>query len=231
MKKSLTIIAIVLLVATTTFAQQQVGLSYTQEYQWHGFRLYDSGYVHPGVSTSIRGVDIGVIAHADDAELDDFKYWDTSISRILASVAGFDLRAGYNYILMPNGVDVQEASITASMPGTISPRCTYAYILPDLADTEGQLYVIGLDVTLTPFEPNGITALVSVDVTYNDGVNPFGGQEVKDWTHATAGIVVDVPMQGFVLRPGVYYQHSFEPDALQCKRNEFWYGVGVQYRY
>ena len=229
MKKAITIIAIVLLVATTSIAQQQVGLSYMQEYSWHGIRLYDSDYIHTGVSTTVRDFDISVVAHADDAEMDDFEYWDTSLNRRLASVAGFDVSAGYNYLVLPNGVDIQEASVTLALPGTISPRCTYAYIIPDIADTEGQFYVFGLDVALG--EPEGISALLSADVTYNDGVNPFGGQEIKEWTHATAGLVVSVPMQGFVLQPGVYYQYAFEPDALQCEKDEFWYGVGVQYRF
>lgn len=229
MKKSLTIIAIVLLVATATFAQQQVGLSYDQEYSWHGFRLYDSSYAHTGVSTTIRDVDISVIAHADDAEMDDFEYWDTYLNRRLASVAGFDVIAGYNYLVMPNGVDIQEASITTLIPGTISPRITYAYILPDLADTDGQLYVFGVDVALG--DPEGISGQLSAEITYNDGVNPFGGQEIKDWTHLTAGLVVDVPMRGFVLQPGVFYQHTFEPDALQVEEDEVWYAVGIQYRF
>ncbi len=229
MKKTLTTIAIVLLVAASSFAQQQVGLSYSQEYSWHGFRLYDSDYIHSGVSTTVRGIDVSVIAHADDAELDDFEYWDTYLSRKLPSIAGFDISAGYNYLVMPNGVDIQEASITASIPGSVSPRLTYAYILPDVADTDGQLYVFGLDVALG--DSNGISAVLSADITYNDGVNPFGGSEIQEWTHATAGLTVNVPMKGFILQPGVFYQHTMEPEALQREEDEVWYSVGIQYRF
>lgn len=230
MKKLLTIIAIVLFLAVIAQAQTSTALSYAEDYRWHGFQIYSDSYVHPGVSTTIRDVDISVIAHADDAEMDDFEYWDTFVSRKLPSIAGFNLSAGYNYLVMPNGVDLQEASITASIPGTISPRLTYAYIIPDLADTEGQLYVIGLDVALGV--PDAVSAVLSADVTYNDGVNPFGPETVKDWTHATAGVVLNVPVsQRVALQPAVFYQYTMETEALKCEEDEVWYAVGVKYTF
>jgi hypothetical protein len=221
MKTVITAIAVLmLLIATSTMAAQSATVSYTDSYNWHGFKLFGDEYIHPGVATSVNGIDVEAISHIGNAH-DDIEYWDTSVGYTLPSLAeaGLVIKAEYGYLIMP-GTDAQEFGLTAQLEGTIAPRYTIAYVELDSGDS-GQFHVMGADVALG--EPNALTAVLSADVTYNDGV--FG---ITDWTHATAGIVLDVPIgPSLAIQPGCWYQYSFEPEALQCDESEIWYGIGL----
>lgn len=228
MKKTLTIIVIVLLVATVIQAQG-VGVSLTESYRWHGFKLYGDSFVHPNVSAAFGDVDIRAVGHADDAEMDDLEYWDTSVGYTLPG-DGLIFRGGYNYLVLPNSMDVQEISGTVSLPGIVSPRYTVIHVVPDNSN-KGQIHVLGMDVLLGDFsDSDAISGILSADVVYNDGVNPFSEVVFRDWSHATAGLTVNVPVGNVIFQPAVYYQHTFEA-SVESDKNEVWYGVGVQYRY
>lgn len=224
--KLIVMLAALMLFAASAVAQT-ASVGYTEEYRWHGFSVYGDRYVHPGFTTTVRGVDVGVVAHTDDAEMDDLKHWDTKVGYNLTDVAGLNLRAEYNYLVLP-AMDAQEISLTAQLPGTISPRYTLTHVVPDNADN-GQIHVFGVDVALGDLcDPKAVTAMLSADVTYNDGVNPFGQAVIRDFTHITAGFVVNVPVGDISIQPAVYYQHTFE-DAIADDKNEVWYGLSVQY--
>ena len=211
-----------LVVTSSAIAENKVGVSYTPEYRWHGFKLYGDEYVHPGISTQIGGIDIGATSHLGNSH-DDIEYWDTSIGYTMPSLlAGLQLRAEYGYLIMP-GTDAQEFGLTAKLPGVITPRYTIAHVELDDGDS-GQFHVVGVDVALG--EPDEIQAVLSGEVTYNDGV--LG---IEDWTHATAGIVLDVPVGPVAIQPGVFYQYTFEPEALNCDESEIWYGIGLCYKF
>ena len=216
MKTLITILiaAMLLVVASPVIAENKVGISYTDSYNWYGFKkVFGDEYVHTGASTTVQGFDISATTHVRD--LDDIEFWDAAVAYKLPLELPVNLTAGYGYMEFP-GMKAQEFSMTAQLPGTIAPRYTLAHIEPD----GGQFHVLGLDVALG--EPESISAMLSADITYNDGVF-----EIRDWTHVTAGIVLDVPLGPVSLQPGIWYQYAFEPEALQCDESEFWYGIGV----
>jgi len=215
------IAVLMLLVATVATAQQSAKVSYTDSWNWHGFKLFGDEYVHPGIATQINGIDIEAISHIGNAH-DDIEYWDTKAGLTLPPVAGLQITAGYGYLILP-GMDAQEFSLTARLEGAIAPRYTVAHVELD-SGSNGQFHVIGVDVGLG--EPNALQAVLSAEVTYNDGV--FG---IEDWTHATAGIVLEVPVGPVTLQPGVWYQYSLEPEALNCREDEIWYGIGLIARF
>lgn len=222
MKTLITILiaAMLLVVASPVIAENKVGISYTDSYRWHGFGVFGDEYLHPGISTQIGGIDIGAVSHIRD--IDDLEYWDTSVGYTLP-IDGLNLRAGYNYLIFP-GIDIQELSATVSLPGTIAPRYTIAHVIPDEGDA-GQFHVIGADVALG--DPDAISAVLGCDVTYNDGVF-----EIEDWTHAAAGLTVNVPLgENVAIQPGVFYQHTFEPEALGCDESEVWYAITLSYQF
>ncbi|HUT44891.1 MAG TPA: hypothetical protein VMX36_01350, partial [Sedimentisphaerales bacterium] len=105
----------------------------------------------------------------------------------------------------------------------IAPRYTIAHVELDTGDS-GQFHVIGVDVGLG--EPDKLAAVLSAEITYNDGV--LG---IEDWTHATAGIVLDVPVGPVTIQPGAWYQYTMEPAALMCEEDEIWYGIGLIYKF
>ena len=122
------------------------------------------------------------------------------------------------------GTEAQEFSLTAQLPiGIIAPRYTLAHV--ELSEGDGgQFHVVGCDVSFG--DPNGLQAMLMADITYNDGV--LG---IEDWTHATAGLVVDIPIGQLSIQPGVWYQYSFTPEVLNCEENEVWYGLSVIARF
>jgi len=225
--------AVLCLGVSVANGQDSIGLKNTERYVWHGFELYDKSYFHTGAAANIRGFDIAAISHADDLEADDFEYWDAAVSYSeLPKILGLNLSAGYNYLVLPT-MDAQEISGTISMPGTVSPRYTISHIIPDNSNN-GQVHVLGLDYPIGDMsDPNAVTAVLSADVTYNDGVNPFGQTVIRDFTHASAGLIVNLPVHNMVIQPGVIWQHTFNDalDVLTGDKNEVWYTIGVYYRY
>ena len=214
-------IAVLLLIATVATAQQSVKMDYTDSYNWHGIKIYGDDTVHLGVATSMQGIDISAISHIGQAH-DDIEYWDTSIGYKLPPLAGLQITPRYGYMILP-GTEAQEFSITAQLPGMIAPRYTIAHV--ELSEGDGgQFHVVGCDVSFG--DPESISAMLMADITYNDGV--LG---IEDWTHAMAGLVVDIPIGPVSIQPGVWYQHSFTPEALNCEENEVWYGLSVIARF
>ena len=224
MKYRTAVIAVVLLVATMVSAANHVQLIYSPVSRYHGMETFGDKYVHPGISTVIEGIDVGATAHYEN-DADDLKYWDTKVGAIIP-IEGLSLRGDYGYYILP-GMDVQEVSATIGLPGGL--RYTLCHAIPDNADS-GQVHIVGIDV---PFgDPNAIFALLTTELTYNDGVNPgmYDGPLIRDFTHLTAGLTVNVPVGNMILQPGVIYQHTFE-DAIEDDNNDVWYVVGVAYRF
>lgn len=224
MKTFITIMVAVMMLlvvaSPAAIAENRVGISYTDSYRWHGFGVFGDDYIHPGIQTQIGGIDIGAVSHVRD--IDELKYWDTSLGYTLP-IAGLNLRAGYNYLIFP-GIDIQELSATVSLPGAIAPRYTIAHVIPEIGET-GQFHIVGADFTLG--DPDAISAVFGADVTYNDGVF-----EIEDWTHATAGLTLNVSLgENIAIQPGVFYQHTIEPEALGCDESEVWYAIGLSCKF
>lgn len=223
MKKLFILIMLACLICPA-FGQQvnSVGTSWTQQYRLWGFELYDEDYVHPGIVAEIEGAKVEAVSHFREDE--DWQYWDTAVNYTLPA-GGLYVRPGYGYFKLPGEVDVQEASITLGIVGNLSPRITASHIIPENEAEEGQVYTVGVDMGMG--DPNGIQACLSVEVTYNDGVNPLGGKAERDWTHLTAGLQLKIPIEKFTLIPAVVYQYSFEPELLGCDEDEVWAAASI----
>ncbi len=222
MKNGILLMLMVVAALVVPAAAQRVGIDLVEEYRYRGYDVYGDR-VHTGVDTSIYGLDVGVLSHIGNQE--DLKEWDTKLSHELVSIGGLDFRAGYGYFILP-GVDVQEGSLTASLPGFITPSYTIVHAVPDDGD-KGQFHVFGLDMYLGD-GPKGVSALLSAELTYNDGVNPFGGDEVHDFTHVSAGLTLKLPLGDIALLPSLYYQHSFEK-VVSEDDNKVWLGLRTEY--
>jgi len=207
----------IMLLACPVFAES-VGVNWTDQYRWHGFRVFDSTYIHTGLTTEIQGIDVGAVSHLGDNE-QDVKYWD-AILGYTVPVGEFNVRAGYSYLIFP-GQDITELSATVSLPGDIAPRYTFAQIMPDASD-EGQLHIFGVDTAV-----GGVNLMA--EITYNDGVNPFG-PAVSDWSHATAGLSIDIPIGAMTVTPAVLYQHTMEP-AINDTIDEVFFAANLTYKF
>ena len=225
MKKGMLFAIVALLLCVTAARAQKAEISYFEDYRWHGVKLFGHDYVHLGVATEVQGIDVSAVSHVGENH-DDVEYWDTVLGYKLP-VDGLNVSGGYGYLLLP-GMDAQEMSLTIGLPGTISPRYTISHVVPDNA-ANGQIHTLGFDVFLGD-DPNAITADLMMEITYNDGVNPFGGAVIRDFTHITVGAILKIPMQGFTLCPQVYYQHTFE-EKIEIDKNVCWYGIGMQYEF
>ena len=220
MNNLILIVMIVLLSAFPVFAQgQKVGLSWTEQYRWHGFEVFGDEYVHPGISTTVQGIDVSAVSHIGQAH-DDIEYWDAIVGYKMP-LGGLDVKVGYGYLIFP-GVDIQELSATISLPGVISPRYTICHAIPDDGDS-GQFHVIGVDIALG--DPEVISAVLMGDITFNDF-----GPEIRDWSHATAGLAVNVPIGKLNFSPAVYYQHTIEP-MVNDNVDEVWVAASLKYKF
>lgn len=227
--KIVLMITVVMLLIATTAGAGQAGVSFTERYSWHGFEVFGRDYVHPGISTSIQGIEVQSISHIGEAS-DDIEYWDTIVGYKLQTMFPIEITAGYGYFILP-GVDAQEFNITASIPGTVRPRYTIAHIELDKAGRGEQLHIVGLDMDIGDRRLEAISATLSAEATYNEGVNPFGIEDIKGWTHATAGLILNVTItENLAIRPGVIYQHTFEREVSD-DRNEVWAVAGMSWRF
>lgn len=223
-------LAAVLCLGSSAFGQiDNVGLSYSPEYRWHGLNLYEENIIHSTVNAGIRGFDVSAVSHFDNED-NDLKKWDTSVGYQLP-FESLIIRPGYGYMLLPGGIDAQELSVTVGLPGTLSPRYSISHVMPDLGGTEGQIHTIGFDWNIgETMDPNAVTANLSVEACYFDNINPVGGADIQDWTHTTAMLNVNLPMGKQILRPGVIWQHTFE-DAISDDDNEVWYTLSIIRRF
>jgi len=219
--KLIAMLAVLMLIASTAIAKTAT-VSYTDSYRWHGFPTFPNDYIHPGVATNINGIDVKAVTHIGEAH-DDIEYWDTQIGYKLP-IDGLNVSASYGYFLLP-GVDAQELAVTIGLPGAIAPRYTVAQVWLDDGEN-GQIHEIGVDADIGDI--GGFKAALAADITFNDGVLI----DEADWTHATAGLIIDIPIgDNIALQPGVIYQHALEPDALGCEEDEVWFVAALTYRF
>jgi hypothetical protein len=226
MKRLAILIVVALAFLSLPVYGNQVGVSWTQQYRLWGFELYDDNYVHPGAEIDLWGVNASVTEHLQNLQDD----WDNLDARISYKLPVGDLyvRPAYAYLMLP-AMDVQEASLTVGVSGRLSPRYTLEWVMPEQGEN-GQVHTLGLDIDIGEVAQN-VRALASAEIVYNDGVNPLVGETVTAWTHATAGLQLQIPLGNLTFQPGVVYQHAFEPELLQCKEDEVWATVSLMSRF
>ncbi len=168
-----------------------------------------------------------------------------------------DYQVGWAYYYFPDGplpealvppgssgcIDFQEFFATLSWPEIcpegVVPSYTIIKMWPSeehsLMNVSGWLHILGIGYDLPvegllPDTPEQILHL-SAAMVYNDGATPIGGDPVdSDWSHAVFGVSTDFDLgNDLTLRPGVYYQSSWEDDVNES--DEFWASVGVSYAF
>lgn len=218
---------IMMLCVCSIAVAQDVGVNYSDMYRWHGWRLYEENIIHTSVNAEIRGFDIDAVGHYENED-NDLKKMDTSLAYQIP-LRELIVKPSYGYVFLP-GMDAQEVGLTLGLPGNISPRYSIYHVVPDNSQ-EGQFHVLGVDVFLgDPNDPNAISAGLMAEVTYNDGVNPFGQTVIRDWSHFTAAAQLNVPFDDIILQPGIMFQHTFD-ELVENDKNDCWYTIGFQYRF
>jgi len=162
-----------------------------------------------------------------------------------------DYTVGWVYYYFPDGpadmppgagtgdIDMQEFYATLSWPEICPEGVVPSYTVIKMWATKegapnneisGWLHVLGVGYDLPvegllPDTPEQILHL-SAAMVYNGGV---GGVD-HDWSHAVLGVTTDFDLgNDCTLRPGVYYQSSWEDDVNES--DEFWASVGVSYAF
>lgn len=164
-----------------------------------------------------------------------------------------DYQVGWMYYHYPDGpppsvggvnTDLQEFFVTLSWPEIFPEGVVPSYTVirmwasesgSPVNEASGWFHILGLGYDLPvedvlPDVPEQILNL-SAAVVYNDGSTPFGGDSVdSDWSHAVFGVSTDFDLgYDLTLRPGVYYQSSWE-DSVNPS-DELWATVGVSYAF
>ena len=93
----------------------------------------------------------------------------------------------------------------------------------------GWIHVFGLnyDLVIPGFLPETPeqTLNLMADVVYNDG---FGSATVKhDWSHATFGVTMPIPIGDVTVKPGIFYQITFEKSVNTSRKNILYGGVTI----
>jgi hypothetical protein len=190
-----------------------------------------------------------------DQELDVGIYYSNSLNEY--ETYAMDYKVGFLYYYFPQGPvpsswvppgystnpEYYELYATISFPEIcpegIVPSYTAIRMWPNrtksiVREIAGWLHVFRLDYDLPidgilPDTPEQILHL-SVETVYNDGVNPTFFPSDSDWSHAVFGVATDFDLgSNLTLRPGVYYQSSWEKDINPS--DQLWATVGLSYAF
>jgi hypothetical protein len=137
--------------------------------------------------------------------------------------------------------DTQEIGASIALPNICSIDVVPSYYLGKIWPSQnnsvltgkygGWIHIFRLDYELIvpgflPETPEQTLNLM-VDVVYNDG---YGSASVKhDWSHATLGAVMPIPIGEVDVKPGIYYQVTFEESLNSDKKNILYGGLTVSY--
>jgi hypothetical protein len=222
--------AMVLVAALCVMVHAQgIGLTYTDKVMWRGFELTDeSDALSPQINVDIGGANVkarGLLLEQND--YGDIDNWDAQVS-IKKSLNPFELATGFGYYDYPDvDVQFQELWATIGLPiGPVTPRYTLVRAENEGAASDaGWMHVLGADVELTE------KADLFAEAVYNDGFSPLGGQIESGWTHATIGASLEVPVaERITIKPAFYYQRTLD-EAVNPKRDQVWYSVGLMYKF
>jgi len=232
-----------------------VDVTYLSQYIWRGFEWYGSqSAIQPSIDLDLYGTGFGLSvfwsrANSSGYELSEEVDLTLSYSNSLYEYETYatDYTAGWMYYHYPEGPgagetvsdDWQEMFVTLSWPEICPEGVVPSYTVIKMWASEeaspsngisGWLHVLGLGYDLPvegllPDTPEQILHLSAATV-YNDEVGISG----SDWSHAVFGVSTDFDLgNDCTLRPGVYYQSSWEDDVNTS--DELWCSVGVSYAF
>lgn len=225
------------------------------QYIWRGFAWFgEDGAIQPSIDLDLYGTGLGLkvlwskgMGGGNELmeRLDFTLYYGNSLYEY--ETYATDYQIGWMYYNFPDGpmpgtstsMDVQEFFATLSWPEIcpegVVPSYTVIKMWPSeekspLSEVSGWLHILGVGYDLPvegllPDIPEQILHL-SAAIVYNDDVITAE----KDWSHAVFGVTTDFDLgNDLTLRPGVYYQSSWE-DSVNPS-DEFWASVGVSYAF
>jgi hypothetical protein len=232
-----------------------VDVTYLSQYIWRGFEWYgNQSAIQPSIDLDLydTGLGLNVLwsrANSSGYESEEELDLTLSYSNTLYEYETYatDYQVGWMYYYFPDGPwvpgaissDFQEMFATLSWPEILPEGIVPSYTIIKMwaskegspaRDVSGWLHILGLGYDLPiegllPDIPEQILHL-SAAMVYNDGV--FGVD--RDWSHAVFGVSTDFDLgNDCTLRPGVYYQSSWENDVNPS--DEFWASLGVSYAF
>ncbi len=259
MKKVILLTAVILLSATTFAQAQEeltgtIDVTYLTQYIWHGIEQYRSqSAIQPSIDLDLYGTGLGLnvlLSRANTSGYEsgeELRYtltYDNSLYEY--ETYATDYQVGWTYYDFPHVSstnDFQEFYATLSWPEICPEGVVPSYTVVKLSASQsnspaseisGWLHVLGLGYDLPvegllPDVPEQILHL-SAAMVYNDGAAAESGGVDSDWSHAVFGVTTDFDLgNDCTLRPGLYYQSSWE-DTVNPS-DEFWATVGVSYAF
>jgi hypothetical protein len=257
MKKVILLTAVILLSATT-FAQAQgeltgtVDVTFLSQYIWRGFEMYgEKSAIQPSLDLDLydTGLGLNVLmlrANSSGYEASEEMRYTLSYGNSLYEYETYatDYQVGWTYYDFPHvssDNDMQEYFATLSWPEIFPEGVVPSYTVIKMSAAQsnspvseigGWLHILGLGYdlpveSLLPDIPEQILHL-SVAMVYNDSAGAAGVD--SDWSHTVFGVSTDFDLgNDCTLRPGVYYQSSWE-DTVNPS-DELWATVGVSYAF
>ena len=239
-----------------------LGVTYDTKFIWRGFDMYDDkSVVHMLADLNLfdTGFGLSLVGHrANSSGFENLEHWDTTVYYQNGLFQGeryaVNFRVGWAYWAYVHrnsgeSIDLQEGQAVLSFPNLIPvaglcPSYVVQKLWPaesgsQLGDTaSGFLHTFMLDYGFTvqgvlPDVPEQLIRLHG-EITYNDGVDPYGRRMDHDWSHAVLGVSTDVPFgDNITLTPSVYYQMGLEPMLEDDNEDsdEIWATVGLQYAF
>ena len=235
-----------------------VDVTFLSQYIWRGFEMYGGNMsaIQPSIDLDLYGTGLGLkvlwsransSGYEADEELRYTLTYDNSLFENETYATNYQV--GWTYYDFPHvssDHDMQEYFATLSWPEICPEGIVPSYTIIKMSAAQsnsplnsgrfselgGWLHVLGLGYDLTlegllPETPEQILHL-SAEMWYNGGAAAAGVDH--DWSHAVFGVSTDFDL-GYecTLRPGVYYQSSWE-DTVN-RSDEFWCSVGVSYAF
>ncbi len=242
MKTIMTVVACVLLMTAAAnaidFDVNEVGIEYQDRTAWRGFALFGG----QSSTKSLLRADIGNffldagLRRSNDSGNEKDEQWDFALS-YAADLLGMDYEIGYGYYLYPEfdgDHDISEIWTTFSKPvGDFRPRYTLvqAWNTDGIDSGSGALHIFGVDYDIDYADRVISNPKAFVEITYNAGLDLWSDGDVdSEWSHVLVGVNADMQIRGQTIRPGLYWQHTFE-ESVNSKSDQIWFTLGIVRRF
>jgi hypothetical protein len=213
---------------------ETVGMTYRYNNIWHGFDPFGGNAVSTSaINYRLRGVTLSTTANIENEfPSEDPQRMDYGVAYAINDI----VTIGTGYYDYPSwssttGDNEEFYEIWSSLElpialvDNLAASYDFIYVSPYESGADikaGNLHVLGLNYNLDKLN-------LMTEVTYNEGVNPFGEKIITDWSHCVFGASYDIELpRKMVLQPAVYHQVSFL-DAVNDS-DETWFALGVLYQ-
>jgi hypothetical protein len=258
MRKEEVLLAAVILLAASAFAQAQenklgatVDFTYASRYIWRGFDLYhnNDGAIQPSIDVDLYGTGFGFKVlystatqsdHVSGDQINYTVYYGNTVFK--GEPYATEYKVGWMYYSYPHKprTAAQEVFGSFSWPNIcplgVVPSYTVVKMWPSVENSpvadayteSGWFHIFGLGYDWTVPQLGNQVLNLSANLVYNDGAG--AANVAHDWSHIVFGVSTGFAItQNLTFTPGFYFQKSMEKSVNGS--DEYWTTLSMAYKF